>query len=555
VTVCAVVPSHDHYRALGAVVARLRSAGLAVFIVDDGSAEPGRSAIAALHDEAGGIVARRLEVNRGKGAAVIEGFRLAAAAGFSHAVQVDADGQHDLDALPRMLALSARYPHAAICGHPVYDASIPKARAFGHRFTNAWIRIETLSFRISDGMCGFRVYPLAAVEAVLSKEPVGQRMDFDTDIVVRLFWRGTPVKMVPVKVIYPPGNTSNFDVLRDNWRITRMHTRLVCTMLLRLPSILRHRPAALEEEDAPRSGVPRHWASLRERGAYWGLRFCALAYRLLGRRGCRAVLAPIALYFYLVVAGSEQRQASLAFLTRALGRPATFREGYRHVLSFARRALDTFIAWTGGVPADAVEVTDRTVLDAAIDDARGAVIVVAHIGNLDLARAVLDEATRARLTLLVHTRHAVNYNRVLREFRPEAAMNAIQVTEIGPATAIDLKTRVERGEWVVIAGDRTPVLSQGRVSIAPFMGHDAAFSHGPWVLGAVLDCPVHLMFCLRDGERYKLTMERFAERITLPRGERSAALGGYAARYAARLEHYARLDPFQWYNFFDFWAH
>jgi predicted LPLAT superfamily acyltransferase len=354
--------------------------------------------------------------------------------------------------------------------------------------------------------------------------------------------------MVPVKVIYPPGNTSNFDVLSDNWHITKMHTRLVCTMLLRLPSILAHRPPPLDDG-------PSHWASLGERGAYWGLRVCTLAYRLLGRRGCRAVLAPIVLYFYVVVAGAEQRQASLTFLTRALGRPATFWEGYRHFLSFAHRALDTFVAWTGGIALDAVDVPDRTILSEAMNDSRGAVIVVAHMGNLDLARAVLDETTRARLTLLVHTRHAANYNRVLREFRPEAVMNTIQVTEIGPATAIDLTERVERGEWVVIAGDRTPVLSEGRVSTVPFMGRDAAFSHGPWVLGAVLDCPVYLMFCLRDGERYKLMMERFAERIELPRGDRLSALRGYAARYAERLEHHAKLDPFQWYNFFDFWAH
>jgi predicted LPLAT superfamily acyltransferase len=546
VKVCAIVPSHNHHRALPAVIERLCAAGLAVFVIDDGSAEPARSVIAALHNPSSGVTVRRRELNGGKGAAVMDGFRIAEAEGFTHAVQVDADGQHDLDALPTMLGLVERHPDAVICGHPVYDDSVPTARHVGHWFTNAWIWLETLSFRITDGMCGFRVYPLASVAELMANEMLRPRMDFDTDIIVRLFWRGTPVRMVPVKVIYPPGNTSNFNVLRDNWRITKMHTRLVCTMLLRLPSILAHRPRHLADDVS-------HWANLRERGAYWGLRFCELAYRLLGRTGCRMVLAPIVFFFYL--AGAEQRRASLAFLGRVLGHPATFWDGYLHFLSFAYRALDTFAAWSGGITGDAVEVADRDVLAAAIADPNGAVIVVAHVGNMDLSRAVLDERTRGRLTVLIHSKHAANYNRLVRDLRPEAALNTIQVTDVGPDTAIHLKQRVERGEWVVIAGDRTPVLSQGRVTRAPFLGSEAAFSHGPCVLGALLDCPVYLMFCMRDGDRYRLMMERFADRIELPRGDRAGALRGYVTRYAARLEHYARQSPFQWYNFFDFWAH
>jgi len=108
---------------------------------------------------------------------------------------------------------------------------------------------------------------------------------------------------------------------------------------------------------------------------------------------------------------------------------------------------------------------------------------------------------------------------------------------------------------VVIAGDRIPVGSQGRVSDAPFLGEAALFSQGPWILGALLGCPVHLLFCLKEGERWTLSLEPFSERIELPRRERDAALRGHVAAYAARLEDYARQAPFQWFNFFDFWAH
>lgn len=542
--VCAIVPTYNHDRVIGAVLERLCAARLAVFVIDDGSAEPARSRLAALHDESRHITVHRLPANRGKGSAMVEGFHLAAAAGFSHAVQVDADGQHDLDQLPQLLRLAADHPEALISGQPVYDDSIPLGRKIGRWITHVWVWIETLSLRIRDSMCGFRVYPLAAVRAVLAETPVGQRMDFDTDIMVRLFWRGTPVHMWPVKVIYPPGNISHFDVVADNWRISKMHARLVRGMLVRLPRRIGTRFGFA-------SGAS-HWAALGERGAYWGLRFCAASYRLLGPRFCRVVLAPIVLYFLLT--GGEQRRASQDFLHRALGRRPSFRQVFRHFLSFAGRAVDTLGAWIGAIGRDAIRVETPDVLARAAADGRGALIIVSHLGNVDLARATLDAATRSRLTVLVHTRNAANYNRLLREFRPEAAANIMQVSEIGPETAIALQQRVERGEWVVMAGDRTPVMSQGRVSRVPFFGAPAGFSNGPWILGALLGCPVYLLFCLRDGDGFRLSMETFAERIVLPRPDRDAVLSAYAARYAERLAHHARREPFQWFNFFDFWA-
>ena len=546
---CAVVPSHNHLTAVGEVVGRLRAAGLPVFVVDDGSAEPARTVLAALHDPECGVTVTRLEVNQGKGAAVMEGFRMADAAGFTHAVQVDADGQHDLDALPLLLETAAQHPDALVSGKPIYDRSIPTGRKIGRWITHVWVWIETLSLAIPDSMCGFRTYPLAATIALLAGESVGRRMDFDTDIMVRLFWRGTPVIMVPVRVTYPPGNTSNFHMLRDNWRITCMHTRLVLTMLVRLPRILRHRPRA--------AVAPRHWAGMSERGLYWGLCFCAWAYRLLGRRGCMTVMAPIVLYFFLT--GREQRRASLNFLARVSrasggGRRPGLLDGYRHFMAFAARALDTFIAWVGGMPPGTLVRADDGVLDAAAADSRGALFIVSHLGNAELSRALLDPETRSRLTVLVHTRHAEHYNRVLREFRPEAAVNTLQVTDIGPETAIALQERVERGEWVVIAGDRTPVGGGQRVSRVPFLGTDADFSQGPYILAALLGCPVYLLFCPREGGVYRLYAERFADRIDLPRNNREAVLDGWSANYAGRLEHYALKAPLQWFNFFDFWA-
>lgn len=544
---CAVIPSCNHFRALPQVVEGVKALGLPVFVIDDGSDAEAAAAIATLHTPEQGVTVHRLEVNQGKGVAVGEGFRLAQAAGYTHVVQVDADGQHDLTALPELLQQACTHPDTLVSGAPIYDDSIPTARKIGRWLTHVWVFVETLSFRITDSMCGFRVYPVDTCMVLLAEERVGARMDFDTDIMVRLFWRGVAPIMVPVRVTYPPDNTSNFDVLRDNIRITRMHTRLVLTMLLRLPSVLAHRPPRLGES------APTHWATLAERGVYWGLRFVAATYRLLGRRACLAVLMPIVAYFHLT--GTAQRRASRAYLGRVLGRQPSWLEGFRHAFDFATRALDTLAAWTGGLPPGAMAVEDPDQLARANADPRGAVLVVSHHGNVEITRALMDAASRDRLTVLVHTRHAENYNRVLREFRPEVAARMVQVTEIGPEIAIALQERVERGEWVAIAGDRVPVLSQRRVVRVPFLGTEADFSQGPWLLAALLGCPVRLLFCRRDGpERWRMALEPFAERVELPRGRRIEAISELATRYAVRLEEQCRQAPLQWYNFFDFWA-
>lgn len=542
---CVAIPSHDHHRALPALIAALRGHGLPVLIVDDGSAAEAAAAIARLHDPAGGVTVRRFAVNRGKGAAVIAAFDAAAAAGYSHVVQIDADGQHDLAALPALLAAARAHPAALVSGRPVYDATIPRARRIGRWITHLWVFVETLSFRITDSMCGFRVYPLAPTLALLAEERVGARMQFDTEIMVRLFWRGTPPLMVPVAVTYPPGNSSNFDPWRDNLRISAMHTRLVTTLLLRLPSVLAHRPPLLEP--------PRHWAALAERGAGWGLALTAWQLRHLGRRATLALLAPALAYFFLT--GRTQRAAARAYLARVGAGPAGPFAPLRLMADFAGRALDTVAAWAGMLPPAALEPADPAGLAALTADPRGAVLVVSHHGNAELARALADPVWRDRLTVLVHTRHAENFNRVLARFAPAAAARLIEVADFGPDTVIALQQRIERGEWIAIAGDRVPVASRGRVGRAPFLGAPAAFPHGPWLLAALLGCPVHLLFCRRIAPgRWRLRVERMAERIELPRAGRAAALDGLIAAYAARLEAECRAAPEQWYNFYDFWA-
>lgn len=235
---CAVIPVYDHGDTIAATVHALRTHGLPVLMVDDGSAAPTRAALDALATSVDGVQLIRLPRNQGKGRAVCTGLQAAFAAGYTHALQIDADGQHDADDAPRFLAAARAQPDALICGAPIYDASVPRGRLYGRYVTHVCVWAETLSLAIRDSMCGYRLYPLAATCAEIARKPLPARMPFDTEIAVRLVWRGVPVANLRTRVTYPAGGLSHFRLLRDNLRISAMHTRLLLGMLPRAPRLL-----------------------------------------------------------------------------------------------------------------------------------------------------------------------------------------------------------------------------------------------------------------------------------------------------------------------------
>jgi glycosyltransferase involved in cell wall biosynthesis len=239
--VIAVIPVYNHERAVPDVARRLRAHGLPVLLVDDGSNDTCRVALESLAAATGDRLLR-LEVNGGKGAAVIAGLRAARDAGFSHALQVDADGQHDLDDVPRFLAAARAEPHAVICGKPVFDASIPRVRFLSRYITHALVWVQTLSLReVRDSMCGFRLYPVMPALEVVERDGVGRRMDFDIELLVKLSWRGCLLRWLDTKVRYPADGISHYRMLHDNLLLARMHARLLVGMLWRAPRILARR--------------------------------------------------------------------------------------------------------------------------------------------------------------------------------------------------------------------------------------------------------------------------------------------------------------------------
>ncbi|GMU44928.1 MAG: glycosyltransferase family 2 protein [Xanthomonadales bacterium] len=234
-----LIPVYNHERGLATMLDGLRASGMPCLLVDDGSEAGCAKALDAMvAANPGWLSLHRRARNGGKGAALMSGFVEAERRGHGHVVQIDADGQHDTADLARFVAASAAAPEALILGQPVYDRSVPAGRRIGRYLTHVWVWINTLSLAIADTMCGFRVYPLAPVLEVLAQERLGERMDFDTEIVVRLHWRGLRVVNLPTPVRYPADGVSHFKLWRDNLLISRMHARLFFGMLWRLPRLL-----------------------------------------------------------------------------------------------------------------------------------------------------------------------------------------------------------------------------------------------------------------------------------------------------------------------------
>ncbi len=299
-----------------------------------------------------------------------------------------------------------------------------------------------------------------------------------------------------------------------------------------------------------------HWSQVQESGALLGLRFMFWVYRWLGRWAFSLCLYPVIAYFYL--AKPSARQASKEYLRRVrqhgalpIDEPLN-RQSFRHFLSFGRSLLDKLAAWTGAFNYHNVQFHQRDDFLRMVDEGRGALVIVSHLGNLEVCRALADESKRLRLNILVHTKHAENFNRLMNEVDKDNHLNLIQVTDVTPATAILLQEKLQQGEVVAIAGDRTPV-NGGRETSVEFLGAPARFPEGPYILASVLRCPVYLMFCARGQQGYEIFFEQFADQIRLSRKQRQQELTSWAQRFADRLAEYTLRFPLQWNNFYPFW--
>lgn len=556
---CFLIPCYNHGSTVAEVVSSLSVFELPILLVDDGSSQQTKQALSNVAQQTD-VHLITLEQNQGKGGAVMAGIRQAQQLGFSHVIQIDADGQHDLQALPKLLAASKQHPNHLISGQPIYDDSVPKARLYGRYATHIWVWIETLSFAIKDSMCGFRAYPVDPTVEVLNNHKIGTRMDFDIEILVRMYWHGVDIDFVETRVIYPEGGVSHFDALWDNVKISWMHSKLFFGMLPRIPQLLKRNQSTHNKSGAEQN---QHWSKRQERGTVLGIKALLAVYSLLGRPIFNLMLKLVMSYYYLT--GKQARQASEQYLQHlqsyANRRQITLPNhlsSYNHLLSFGHTMLDKLAAWKGDFSVKNLTIHGQELFQTLAERKQGVLLLGSHLGNIELCRALGRRHSHIKINALVFTEHAERFNAVMKAINPNSELNLIQVSRLGPDTAILLQQKIEQGEWVVIVGDRTSTSKETRAVWADFLGQPAPFPQGPFMLASVLKAPVYLLFGLRDERsktpHFNVYFEHFSDNIDLPRKERQAALAQVVQRYADRLEHYTLQAPLQWYNFFNFWT-
>jgi glycosyltransferase involved in cell wall biosynthesis len=236
-----LIPSYNTGAQVYATVQAARAQWQPVWVVVDGSSDGTAAGLQAMASQDPGLRVWVLPHNQGKGAAVLHGLQQAIAAGFTHVLTMDADGQHPPQLIATFMQASMARPDAMVLGRPLFDASAPLLRVRGRRVSNWWTNLETLGAGVADSLYGFRVYPIAALMAVMQSQRWMRRFDFDTEAVVRLAWRGVkPINLdAPVKYLSAEeGGVSHFRYGRDNVLLTWMHTRLMIGFLLRLPALL-----------------------------------------------------------------------------------------------------------------------------------------------------------------------------------------------------------------------------------------------------------------------------------------------------------------------------
>ncbi|MEM9171482.1 MAG: glycosyltransferase family 2 protein [Pseudomonadota bacterium] len=229
-----LVPHYNHSRQFADYVSGLVTTGVPLLVVDDGSDTDQRQQVQALAETHGFELLLRTP-NAGKGDAVVAGFEYAAAAGYTHALQMDADGQHDPADVARFIEAARKRPDTIICGAPVFGDDAPWIRVWGRKLTDAVVFIETWSTGMRDSLCGFRLYPLRQTLELITHHRPAARMDFDADILVKARWHGMHFHFLDTRVIYPTAGVSHFRYGQDNVRMVLMHIRLIASMLVRAP--------------------------------------------------------------------------------------------------------------------------------------------------------------------------------------------------------------------------------------------------------------------------------------------------------------------------------
>lgn len=290
------------------------------------------------------------------------------------------------------------------------------------------------------------------------------------------------------------------------------------------------------------------WVARPERSNTVALRFIVWVALKLGRHAARLLLYPICLYFMILP--RETRAASKKYLRKVLDREPGFAEGFRHYHTFAATILDRVFLFHDQYARFDVRVHGEEIVTDLATRGEGCLLLGAHIGSFEIIRALSRKAPGVRVNLVMYEENARKFNSVLGAINPRLYLQVIALGKVD--SMLKVEAALERGELVGMLGDRT-IQGEGTVA-CEFLGEQARFPTGPFRIAAILKRPMVLMFGLyRGGNRYDIYFERLVDMRKVPRAERDVLLDQSLRRYVGRLEHYCRLAPYNWYNFYDFW--
>jgi predicted LPLAT superfamily acyltransferase len=297
-----------------------------------------------------------------------------------------------------------------------------------------------------------------------------------------------------------------------------------------------------------RASEADRWASLPERGTPLSLRVIAWIAIHIGRWGTKLLLYPITVYF--LITARCARRTSYEYLKRLRGEPARCWHVFRHFHCFATTILDRVYLLRGEFKRFRVTVHGKEILHRQIESNRGSILLGSHLGSFEMLRALGVMQRSVPLKVLMDTVHNQNITRFFDALNPMVAETVIAPDR--PDTLIRVKESLDAGSLIGMLGDR--VSGGDKTTQCQFLNAPATFPAGPMLLAATMHCPVILFFGLYRGENcYEIYFERFADEITLDRDHRAEDIQLWMQRYAKRLEHYARLAPYNWFNFYPFW--
>lgn len=304
----------------------------------------------------------------------------------------------------------------------------------------------------------------------------------------------------------------------------------------------------------------KNWYEMNEKGSYLGIAILAGLFRIGGRIMVLPALA-VVVFFYFITSFSA-RASSLQFLRQIhhfCGDKTPFntcpgyRKSWQHFWSFGTAILDRWAVWMGRLSVESLSYSNADKFLSLLKEKKGGVIITSHLGNTEVSQCFGALFKGVPLTILVYYRHSETFNRALSKVASNQSIKLMQVTEMTPAVAMTLKQDADEGRFVVIVGDRVPVKNRKRVEKIPFLGKEADFAQGPFILAHLLECPVLMMLCMKQERGYHLYFEEITECLTFGKGERKAALRKAMTTYVKWLEYYACKYPLQWFNFYNYW--